>query len=68
MYISINYEPNNVIDTAFTTSANATKLSDITLWPVGDVDYFQFYGKKGSTYQVFTTDVAAGLDTYSKAL
>ena len=60
------YEPNNVFDTAFTTSANAEKLTDITLWPVGDVDFFQFYGKKGSTYQVFTTDVTAGLDTFLK--
>ena len=61
-----SYEPNNVFDTAYTTSANAEKLTGITLWPVGDVDFFQFYGKKGSTYQVFTTDVTAGLDTYLK--
>lgn len=60
------YEPNNVFDTAYATSANAEKLTGITLWPVGDVDFFKFYGKKGSTYQVFTTDVAAGLDTYLK--
>ncbi|MDX1415821.1 MAG: Calx-beta domain-containing protein, partial [Candidatus Promineifilaceae bacterium] len=60
------YEPNNVFETAYTTSANAAKLTDITLWPVGDVDIFQFYGKKGSTYQVFTTDLEAGLDTFLK--
>ncbi len=60
------YEPNNVFETAFTTSANAAKLEGITLWPVGDVDYFQFFGKKGSTYQVYTTDVEAGLDTLLK--
>ena len=60
------YEPNNVFDTAYATSANAEKLTGITLWPVGDVDFFKFYGKKGSTYQVFTTDVAAGLDTFLK--
>ncbi|NCF67200.1 MAG: hypothetical protein GWP61_14590 [Chloroflexi bacterium] len=60
------YEPNNVFDTAFETSANATKLTDITLWPVGDVDFFQFFGKDGSTYQVFTTDLDAGLDTSLK--
>ncbi len=60
------YEPNNVFETAYTTSANAAKLTGITLWPVGDVDFFQFYGKKGSTYQVYTTDVAAGIDTYLK--
>ncbi len=60
------YEPNNVFDTAYTTSANATKLTNITLWPVGDVDFFQFFAKDGSTYQVFTTDLSAGLDTYLK--
>jgi hypothetical protein len=60
------YEPNNVFDTAYATSANAEKLTGITLWPVGDVDFFKFNGKKGSTYQVYTTDVAAGLDTFMK--
>lgn len=60
------YEPNNFPVTAFTTSANAAKLEGSTLWPVGDIDYFQFFGKKGSTYQIYTTDVAAGLDTFLK--
>lgn len=60
------YEPNNDFDNAYTTSANADKLTDSTLWPVGDVDYFQFYGKDDSTYQVFTTDVTAGIDTFLK--
>lgn len=59
-----DYEPNNTFDDAFPTSANAAKLTAITLWPVGDQDYFQFFGKKGSTYEVFTTDLAAGLDTF----
>ena len=44
--------------------ANAAKLTDISLWPVGDQDYFMFFAKKGSTYEVFTTDLAAGLDTF----
>lgn len=61
-----NYEPNNELGSAYTTSANAEKLTDITLWPVGDVDYFRFYGKKDSRYQIFTTDVTAGLDTLLK--
>lgn len=58
------YEPNNVFETAYTTAANAAKLADATLWPVGDVDYYQFFGKQGGTYEIFTTDLAAGLDTY----
>jgi hypothetical protein len=57
------YEPNNVPETAFVTSANAAKLTDISLWPVGDQDYFAFTGKKNTTYEVFTTDLTNGLDT-----
>jgi Calx-beta domain/Bacterial pre-peptidase C-terminal domain len=58
------YEPNNQLETAFTTSANAAKLTQISLWPVGDQDYFQFFGKQNSTYEVFTTDLTSGLDTF----
>ncbi|MFN2138822.1 MAG: Calx-beta domain-containing protein [Candidatus Promineifilaceae bacterium] len=58
------YEPNNSFGEASTTSANAAKLIDISLWPVGDEDYFQFFGKKNSTYEVFTTDLTSGLDTF----
>jgi hypothetical protein len=57
------YEPNNVPETAYVTSANAAKLTDISLWPVGDQDYFTFTGKKNTTYEVFTTDLTGGLDT-----
>ena len=62
------YEPNNSFEEAFTTSANAAKLTDISLWPVGDQDFFKFNGKKNSSYEVFTTDLTAGLDTFSKNL
>lgn len=58
------YEPNNTFEEAYATSSNATKLADISLWPVGDQDYFSFTGKKNSTYEVFTTDLTAGLDTF----
>ena len=58
------YEPNNSFEEAFTTSVNAAKLTDISLWPVGDQDFFRFSGKKNSTYEVFTTDLTAGLDTF----
>jgi hypothetical protein len=57
------YEPNNDFATAYTTAANAPKLTGITLWPAGDVDFFRFYGKAGSVYRVFTDDLEPGLDT-----
>ncbi len=57
------YEPNNTIETAFQTSANATALCDITLWPTGDVDWFRWAGKKGVPYEVQTSDLDPGLDT-----
>lgn len=59
-----DYEPNNTFDEAYSTSANAAKLTAITLWPVGDQDYFKFFAKKGSTYEIFTTDLSPGLDTF----
>ncbi len=61
-----DYEPNNEISTATEVAAGQAKLTNITLWPVGDEDYFKFYGKKGSTYSVFTADLGAGLDTVLK--
>lgn len=60
------YEPNNDFNTAFETAANASKLTNITLWPVGDEDYFKFYARKGGYYEVFTLDITAGLDTLLK--
>lgn len=58
------YEPNNIPESAFVTSANAAKLTNVSLWPVGDQDYFTFSGKKNTTYEVFTTDLTSGLDTF----
>ena len=58
------YEPNNSFDSAYTTSSNAAKLTDASIWPVGDQDFFSFNGKKNSTYEVFTTDLTGGLDTF----
>ncbi len=59
-----DYEPNNTVDEAYPTSAGAAKLTAVTLWPVGDQDYFEFFAKKGSSYDIYTTDLAAGLDTF----
>jgi len=56
------YEPNNSFDEAYTTSAGLV-LPANTLWPAGDIDYFRFYGKAGSVYEVFTTNLDTALDT-----
>jgi hypothetical protein len=56
------YEPNNTLQEAYTMSSG-TKLCAITLWPIGDLDYFRFIGKAGSYYIVSTTDLVAGVDT-----
>ncbi len=57
------YEPNNTIETAHTTAPDAAPLTNLTLWPTGDVDFFNFIGKAGLAYQVQTSHLSAGLDT-----
>ncbi len=57
------YEPNNTLETAFPTSADATALCDITLWPTGDVDWFRFAAKAGRAYELLTSNLDPGLDT-----
>jgi hypothetical protein len=57
------YEPNNTIGTAYTLSA-AQVLPAITLWPAGDIDFFRFHGKSGSVYEVSTSALDPGLDTF----
>ena len=56
------YEPNNSFDEAYTTSAGLV-LPANTLWPAGDIDYFRFYGKAGSVYDILTANLDAALDT-----
>ena len=56
-------EPNDTLAEAYTTSAGASAISNLTLWPVGDVDYFRFAGKAGSAYRIFTDNLSSGLDT-----
>jgi hypothetical protein len=57
------YEPNNTLQEAYTMSPDGPPLSNITLWPVGDVDWFRFNVKRGLAYEVLTRDLDAGLDT-----
>lgn len=57
------YEPNNALSSAYAYSANAANLCSATLWPIGDEDYFKFWGRAGSSYRIFTTNLVAGIDT-----
>lgn len=56
------YEPNNSFNTATETQAGFV-LQALTLWPPGDVDFFRFVGKAGASYEIFTKNLTAGLDT-----
>ena len=60
------YEPNNHINTAYTTAAGEV-LQANTLWPAGDIDFFRFHAKAGSVYEVLTRDLDPGLDTFLTA-
>ena len=56
------YEPNNSFSESYSVGAGASTCS-ITFWPAGDVDYFHFFAKSGSTYSVYTKDLSPGIDT-----
>jgi hypothetical protein len=60
---SDRFEPNNTLQTATTAAVGAGSLCALTLWPVGDVDFFTFFGKRGSAYVAETSDLAPGIDT-----
>lgn len=57
-------EPNNTIQDASTLLVDSGQKCSLTLWPVGDLDYFRFSAKTGSVYQITTANLSAGLDTY----
>ena len=61
---SDQYEPNNTFQEAHTFNAAGSALCNITLWPRGDIDFFRFHAKANTAYQVGTTNLAAGLDTF----
>lgn len=68
IYVDV-FEPNNTINTAYTTAPGAalcTSTAKLTLWPVGDYDYFRFFAKAGYSYEIFTDGLSLGLDTYLK--
>lgn len=61
------YEPNNAFQAATDITPNGDDKCNNTLWPVGDIDYYRFYGKAGSTYTILTKNLIAGVDTYMQA-
>ena len=56
------YEPNNTFAEA-TDIAAGQRFCNITLWPVGDQDYFTFFAKEDFSYEIFTDDLEPGIDT-----
>lgn len=58
------YEPNDTIDTAYTTAADAAALCNATFWPPGDIDYYRFELKAGLAYEIRTSNLSSGLDTF----
>lgn len=59
-------EPNDSFNEATDIVPNAADTCELTLWPTGDVDYFRFSGKAGSTYEIFTSALDDGVDTFMR--
>lgn len=57
-------EPNDSFGDAADVSTNADSLCELTVWPIGDVDYFRFNAKKNLSYKIFTSGLDDGLDTF----
>ncbi len=58
-------EPNDTFGDATDLGTNLSDdLCKLTVWPIGDVDYFRFNAKKNLSYKIFTSGLDAGLDTF----
>lgn len=57
-------EPNDTTGDATDISPNGGEECNLTLWPIGDSDYFRFNGKKDLTYEVKTSELTSGVDTF----
>ena len=57
------YEPNDSFEDATDIASDAPALCNLTLWPVGDQDFFRFVGKANSAYEILTSGLSPGLDT-----
>ena len=61
------YEPNDTLATAYTIAPDIVTVcgaNPATLWPQGDIDFYRFQLKAGSAYEIFTSSLSAGLDTF----
>ncbi|MEZ4515385.1 MAG: Calx-beta domain-containing protein [Chloroflexota bacterium] len=56
-------EPNNTFAESRQILPNASATCQLTLWPPGDQDFFNFPVKNGTYYRVLTDDLSPGLDT-----
>ena len=58
-------EPNDSFNDATDVGTNLSDdLCELTVWPIGDIDYFRFNAKKDLSYRIYTSDLDAGLDTF----
>lgn len=57
------FEPNDTPNEAADLVANAGEVCNLTMWPIGDTDYFRFVVKGAANYSVETDNLSAGLDT-----
>ena len=57
------FEPNDNFSEASDITANAGEICNLTVWPIGDSDYFRFVVKGGANYTVETDNLSVGLDT-----
>jgi hypothetical protein len=57
------HEPNDSFEDATDIASDAPALCNLTLWPVGDQDFFRFVGKANSAYEILTSGLSPGLDT-----
>lgn len=56
-------EPNDSFDEAADVAVGGGEQCNLTVWPIGDIDFFRFPGKAGANYTVETDNVEPGLDT-----
>lgn len=57
------FEPNDDFNQAGDIIVGGGEVCNLTLWPIGDVDFFRFAGKAGANYTVETDNLRPGLDT-----
>ena len=56
-------EPNNNFNEASQIAPGAAATCNLTFYPPGDQDYFQWWAKAGITYVISTSNLSSGLDT-----